>query len=64
MTSERERVLCISLTQEEWRAFISRCPQPVEWLRQQILQHIATQAPADITGARPDRIESPFLTRS
>jgi ribosomal protein L31E len=64
MTTERERVLCISLTQEEWHAFTSRCPQPVEWLRQQILQHIETKAPADVTVPRRERTESPYLKRS
>lgn len=58
MTTERERVLCVTLTQQEWQAFISRCPQPVEWLRQQILAQIAAQAPADITPARMGRIDS------
>lgn len=63
MTSERERVLCITLTQEEWHAFVTRCPQPVEWLRQQILAHIATQTPADVTGVRLDRTGSSFQAR-
>ena len=55
MTTERERVLCVTLTQQEWQAFISRCPQPVEWLRQQILEQIASQAPADQAPARVER---------
>ncbi len=64
MTTERERVLCISLTQQEWEAFTSRCPQPVEWLRQQILLQIGGQAPVDVTSVRADRIDSAFASRS
>ena len=36
MTTERDRVISITLTEAEWRAFIARHPEPVDWLREQI----------------------------
>lgn len=36
MTNERERVISITLSEAEWREFVARHPQPVEWLRNQI----------------------------
>jgi hypothetical protein len=36
MSHDRERVISISLTEAEWRAFIARQPRPVDWLRAQI----------------------------
>jgi hypothetical protein len=37
MSNERERVISITLSESEWQAFIARQPQPVLWLREQIL---------------------------
>ena len=37
MTTGRDRVICVSLSEAEWRAFIARHPQPVHWIREQIL---------------------------
>ena len=36
MSTERDRVISITLTEAEWRAFTVRHPQPVDWLREQI----------------------------
>lgn len=36
MSNERERVISITLSEDEWQAFIARQPQPVLWLREQI----------------------------
>jgi len=36
MSNERERVICVTLSETEWQAFIARQPQPVVWLREQI----------------------------
>ena len=36
MSNERERVICVTLSEAEWQAFIARQPQPVHWLREQI----------------------------
>ncbi len=56
MTTERERVLCVSLSESEWKAFIARHPQPVDWLRQQILSQVAE--------ARPSTADVPAVPRA
>jgi hypothetical protein len=40
MATERDRVISITLTEAEWRAFIARQPQPVDWLRARILDEV------------------------
>ena len=40
MTTGRDRVICVSLSEAEWRAFVARQPQPVLWLRDQILAEL------------------------
>lgn len=39
----------MSLTEAEWQAFIARHPDPVDWIRGQILAEVeeSVQAPAD-----------------
>jgi hypothetical protein len=46
MNAERDRVISISLTEAEWRAFVARQPRPVDWLRARILIEVATE-PSD-----------------
>jgi hypothetical protein len=53
MSNERERVISITLSETEWRAFIARQPQPVDWLREQIR---AEAAPTNET--KPERNEA------
>lgn len=36
MGTERDRVISITLTEAEWRAFVTAQPQPVDWLRERI----------------------------
>jgi hypothetical protein len=38
MGTERDRVISITLTEAEWRAFVAAQPQPVTWLRERILE--------------------------
>ena len=44
MSIERDRVISITLSEEEWRAFVARQPQPVVWLRERIRDEV--KAPA------------------
>ena len=44
MTSDRDRVISISLTEAEWRAFVARQPKPVDWLRARILDEVEARA--------------------
>ena len=45
MSNERERVISITLSETEWRAFVARQPQPVDWLRQQIRSQVEVTPP-------------------
>jgi hypothetical protein len=40
MSSERERVISVSLSEAEWQAFVARHPQPVIWLRERIREEV------------------------
>lgn len=40
MTNERERVICVTLSETEWQAFVARHPQPVDWLRDRIRDEV------------------------
>jgi hypothetical protein len=55
MTSERDRVISITLSEAEWQAFVARQPQPVNWLRERIRDEVrvATQTTSQASdGAR------------
>ena len=45
MSTERDRVISITLSETEWQAFIARQPQPVTWLRERIRAEVL-EAPA------------------
>ena len=40
MTTERDRVISITLSEAEWRVFVTRHPQPVDWLRERIRSEV------------------------
>lgn len=40
METPRERVISISLNEQEWQAFVRLHPQPVNWLRERIQESI------------------------
>jgi hypothetical protein len=40
MTNDRERVICVTLSEADWRAFVARQPQPVDWLRERIKDEV------------------------
>ena len=52
MSNDRERVICITLSEAEWQAFIARQPQPVVWIREQI------RAAAEVTAPAPRQTEN------
>jgi hypothetical protein len=41
MSTERSRVISITLSEAEWQAFVARYPQPVTWLRERIQDAVA-----------------------
>jgi hypothetical protein len=54
MKNDSHRVISISLSEQEWQAFIRIHPQPVLWLRERIQESIALGgaiAPASAAGA-------------
>ena len=54
MEHNRERVISISLNEQDWQAFVERHPQPVHWLRERIQESIAATpivAPLSATAA-------------
>ena len=57
MSKGRDRVICVSLSEAEWAAFIARHPEPVDWLRHQILSQIedGQALPPPQRAVRPDR---------
>jgi hypothetical protein len=50
MSTERDRVISITLTESEWQAFVARQPQPVSWLRERIRD--------EVTAPRPETLET------
>ena len=42
---DREHVISVVLTNEEWKAFLQLQPEPVSWLRERIQETIARRAP-------------------
>jgi len=45
MSTERDRVISITLSESEWQAFVARQPQPVTWLREQIKSQVGPETP-------------------
>ena len=52
MEHTRERVISISLNENEWQAFVRLHPQPVTWLRERIKESLGSDAP-DATSPMP-----------
>ena len=57
MSEKRDRVICVPLSEAEWAAFTARIPEPVEWLRTQILSQLegAQALPPPQRAVRPAR---------
>jgi hypothetical protein len=56
MSTERDRVISISLTEAEWRAFIARQPKPVDWLRARILSEVEASVGDALTPPKDPRL--------
>ena len=54
MSTERERVISISLTEAEWQAFVARQPRPVDWLRARILAEVESVSSDENAGPAGD----------
>jgi hypothetical protein len=40
MSTDRDRVICVTLSEAEWQAFVARHPQPQLWLRERIRDEV------------------------
>ena len=40
LTGTVDRVICVPLSEAEWKAFLASTPQPVIWLRERIQEAI------------------------
>jgi hypothetical protein len=52
MSTERDRVLSIVLSEAEWQAFVARHPQPIVWLRERIRDEVQPPATPERQAAR------------
>ena len=43
MSNDRDRVISITLSEQEWQAFVARQPQPVVWLLERIREEVKAQ---------------------
>lgn len=55
MGTERDRIISITLTEAEWRAFVAAQPQPVSWLRDRILEVVRPAAEEEARQAHQAR---------
>lgn len=45
MSTVPDRVISVSLSDEDWRAFLAKQPEPVQWLREQIARTLSQAQP-------------------
>lgn len=48
LTGAVDRVICVPLSEAEWKAFLATTPQPVTWLKERIQEAI------EIAKKKPD----------
>jgi hypothetical protein len=53
MSSERDRVISITLTEAEWQAFVACQPKPVDWLRARIFEAVAASSSGEERRGQP-----------
>jgi len=53
MSPSPDRVICIALSDDVWRAFTQAQPEPVSWLRSRILESIEAARPDSTTASQP-----------
>jgi hypothetical protein len=44
MHADREHVISVVLTHDDWKEFVKLQPRPADWLRERIQEMIATQS--------------------
>jgi hypothetical protein len=54
VSTERDRIISVTLSEAEWQAFIARQPQPVQWLQQRVREEVR-EAAREAAPARTER---------
>lgn len=62
MTTDREHVISIVLSNEDWQAFIRVQPAPVEWLRERIREIVAGGAISEFVPSLADEASTTSAT--
>ncbi|MGE3277800.1 MAG: hypothetical protein AB7O67_22015 [Vicinamibacterales bacterium] len=50
---DRDHVISVVLSTEDWKAFLESQPQPVEWLRERIRESISAAPPQQARRPKP-----------
>ena len=53
MHDDREHVISVVLTHEDWQEFVKLQPQPVIWLRERIQETISASRQARVVASAP-----------
>ena len=56
MHDDRDHVISVVLSHEEWQEFVKLQPQPSVWLRERIQEMLVTSKPASAAQATPARV--------
>ena len=62
MTTDREHVISIVLSNEDWQAFIRVQPEPVEWLRERIREQVGRAAISEFVPSLADEASTTSAT--
>jgi hypothetical protein len=63
MSTERDRVISLSLSEAEWQALIARHPRPVDWIREQILDQLGIGPSKPAVDLKSDHQHRSFMWR-
>jgi hypothetical protein len=56
MHDDRDHVISVVLSHEDWKEFVKLQPQPSDWLRARIQEILVASKPANTTTATPARV--------
>jgi hypothetical protein len=56
MHDDRDHVISVVLSHEDWKEFVKLQPQPSDWLRERIQEMLITAKPASTAPATPARV--------
>ena len=62
MTTSREHVISIVLSDEDWQAFVRVQPEPVEWLRERIRESLSGSTSESFVASLADEASTTSAT--